>query len=50
MFQEAFIDIIFLLVPKIVKTAPSPSSEQPPAIKSGENGKTKEFSQKESVL
>lgn len=39
----------FLLVPKIVKTAPSPSSEQPPAIK-GENGKPKELSQMESVL
>lgn len=38
------------LVPKIVKTAPSPSTEQPPAIKSGENGKSKELSQMESVL
>jgi hypothetical protein len=38
------------LVPKIVKTAPSPSSENPPAIKSGENGKSREKKEMESVL
>lgn len=45
-----------ILVPKIIKTAPSPSSDPPPSFKvtppsyNESNGKSKEISQMESVL
>lgn len=37
---------VIFTVPKIIKTLPSPSSENPPKI----NGKTKESKEMESVL
>lgn len=39
-----------LSVPKIMKTAPSPTSENPPIFKGGENGRSKEKKEMESVL
>lgn len=47
-FIDGFVLNIFLIVPKIVKTAPSPSSETAPSINK-RNGK-KEVTQIESVL
>lgn len=42
-------DMPITMVPKIVKTAPSPQSETPPAIM-GEKESRKEINQIESVL
>jgi hypothetical protein len=40
-------NISFRIVPKIIKTAASPSTDQPPKI---DNAKSKEINQMESVL